>query len=173
MKLAIFCYLLARSCDSANHGAGSHLKGSKGLVLGEIRTIIEIFTQILHATCRLILLLAVQDQSATCHHSSFSVVLRKQWCVAQSISFLFYDLWNQILLGVLGTHTLPDYRRQTQFKLNLWSQRIPHNPKYWVWHQNLISKMSQLHSLKLSLASYCPSALFIAFRYLWGPWKWS
>ena len=28
------------SCDSANHRAGSQLKGSKGLLLGEIRTFI-------------------------------------------------------------------------------------------------------------------------------------
>ena len=31
----------------------------------------------------------------------------------------------------------------------------------------------QLHSLKLSLASYSPSTLFLTFRCIWGSYKWS
>ena len=31
----------------------------------------------------------------------------------------------------------------------------------------------QFHSLKSSLAFYSPSNLFLTFRSIWGPWKWS
>ena len=31
----------------------------------------------------------------------------------------------------------------------------------------------QFHSLKLSLASYSPSTIFLTFRSIWGSWKWS
>ena len=49
--------------------------------------------------------------------------------------------------------------------------------KNWVWRQTIVLACSepkfQFHSLKLSLASYYPSTLFLSFRSIWGSWKWS
>ena len=48
-------------------------------------------------------------------------------------------------------------------------------PKNWVWRQTIVLACSepkfQFHSLKLSLASYYPSTLFLSFRSIWGSWS--
>ena len=49
--------------------------------------------------------------------------------------------------------------------------------KNWAWRQTIVLACSepkfQFHSLKLSLALYYLSTLFLSFRSIWGSWKWS
>ena len=60
-----------------------------------------------------------------------------------------------------------------QINLKLVSNDSP-NPKTLVWYQNYVSEPKfQFHFMRSFWAFYRPSTLFLAFRSIWGSWKWS
>ena len=90
--------------------------------------------------------------------------------ITSALDFISPSTW---LMRSVGSFLHLLHVLDLQINLKLVSNDSP-NPKTLVWYQNYVSKPKlQFHSTRSFWAFYRPSTLFLAFRSIWGSWKWS